>query len=288
MIAIADSGSTKSSWVFVDKGNKKYNYKTVGINPYYQSSEDIYKSLTTELLPAIEFTEKVDVIYFYGAGLELEKQRQEVAIALKKAFPTTEIHVEHDLLAAARAVLGDDEGIACIAGTGSNTCYYDGKEIARNVHSLGLFLGDEGSGGYLGKLIARDYIRQSMPMDIRNKFEQFTPDREEQILDKVYTKPFPNRYLASLAPFIIQNQKDKYAHDLAYENFSLLFDNCVMKYVNHEKVKIHFIGSIASHLIEVLKEVAEDKGLSLGKVIGNPLDALTEYHFKKASQHEHH
>src|SRR5690606_18009544 len=174
MIAITDSGSTKSSWVFVDKNNKKYKYKTVGINPYYQSIDDIYKSVTTELLPVIEFKEKVDTIYFYGAGLELDKQKQEVAAALKKAFPDTEIFVEHDLLAAARAALGDEEGIACIAGTGSNTCYYDGKDIVRNVHSLGLFLGDEGSGGFKGKLLARDYIRKSMPQESRAKFEQFT------------------------------------------------------------------------------------------------------------------
>lgn len=288
MIAIADSGSTKSSWVFVDKGNKKYNYRTIGINPYYQSSDDIYNSLTTELLPAIEFKEKVDAIFFYGAGLELEKQREQVAVALRKAFPSTEIHVEHDLLAAARAVLGDEEGIACIAGTGSNTCYYNGKDVVRNVHSLGLFLGDEGSGGFKGKLIARDYIRESMPADVRKKFEAFTTDRVADILDNVYTKPFPNRYLASLAPFIIENQKDKYAHDLAYESFDLLFENCVTKYDNYKNLKVHFIGSIAAHLVDVLKEVCANRGLVLGNVIGNPLDALTEYHFKKSSQHEPH
>ncbi len=281
MIAITDSGSTKSSWVFVDKNNKKYRYKTIGINPYYQSIEDIYNSIKSELLPVVEFTEKVDTIYFYGAGLELQKQKDQVGDALKKAFPTSEIYVEHDLLAAARAVLGDEEGIACIAGTGSNTCYYDGKDIARNVHSLGLFLGDEGSGGYLGKLIARDYIRESMPADARAKFEQFTSDRAEEILDKVYTKPFPNRYLASLAPFVINNKTDKYAYSLAYENFALLFDNCVLKYEKHKSVPINFIGSIAAHLEDVLRKVAEDRGLTIGTVVGNPLDNLTDYHFKK-------
>jgi glucosamine kinase len=283
MIAIADSGSTKSSWVFVDNNNKTYKYNTVGINPYYQSSDDIYKSFTTELLPQLDFKEHVDKIYFYGAGLELDKQKEQVAIPLRKTFPTTEVYVEHDLLAAARAVLGDEEGIACISGTGSNTCYYDGKDIVKNVHSLGLFLGDEGSGGFKGKLLARDYIRQTMPKDIREKFELFTQDREAEILDKVYTQPFPNRYLASLAPFIIHNQKEKYAHQLAYESFDLLFQNCVLKYENHKNVKIHFIGSIASHLIDILKEVSNNKGLKLGNVIGNPLDALTEYHFKKDS-----
>src|SRR5688500_17731230 len=124
MIAIADSGSTKSSWVFVDKDNKTYKYKTIGINPYYQSIDDIYNSLEKELKPAFEFNVPVEKIFFYGAGLELDTQRAQVADAIKKSFPNTEIHVEHDLLAAARAVLGDEEGIACISGTGSNTCYY--------------------------------------------------------------------------------------------------------------------------------------------------------------------
>jgi glucosamine kinase len=288
MIAIADSGSTKSSWVFVDKENKKYKYKTIGINPYYQKSEDIYKSFVTELLPALEFKDPVNSIYFYGAGLELDKQKEEVAVALKRAFPSTHIFVEHDLLAAARAVLGDEKGIACISGTGSNTCFYDGKDIVRNVHSLGLFLGDEGSGGFKGKLLARDYIRKQMPKHARDLFEQFTPDREPDILDKVYTKPFPNRYLASLAPFIIQNQKDPYIRTLAYESFRLMFDNCISKYENYQNYDINFIGSIALYLVDVLKEVAADKGLKIGKVIGNPLDSLTEYHFRKTSLNEHH
>ncbi|TAH27090.1 MAG: hypothetical protein EAZ07_02325 [Cytophagales bacterium] len=281
MIGITDSGSTKTSWVFIDKNNKKYNYKTIGINPYYQSIQDISNSINTELLPELEFTEKVDKIYFYGAGLELKKQRDEVEAALKLSFPGTALEVDHDLLAAARAVCGDEAGIACIAGTGSNTCHYDGKDIVRNVHSLGLFLGDEGSGGFLGKLLARDYIRKALPAAVNQKFEAFTPDRMADILDKVYTKPFPNRYLASLAPFIVLNQDEQYCRDLAFESFNLLFENCICKYEGYQTLPINFIGSIAARLEPVLRAVAESKGAHLGKVISNPLEALTEYHFNK-------
>jgi N-acetylglucosamine kinase-like BadF-type ATPase len=281
MIAITDSGSTKTSWVFIDKNKKKYNYKTIGINPYYQSIQDISNSINSELLPDLEFTEPVEKIFFYGAGLELQKQKDEVKAALKLCFPNAELHVDHDLLAAARAVCGDEKGIACIAGTGSNTCLYDGNDIVKNVHSLGLFLGDEGSGGFLGKLLARDYIRKALPNDVKDKFELFTPDRMEDILDKVYTKPFPNRYLASLAPFIVLNQNEKYCHDLAFESFNLLFQNCISKYDGYQSLPINFIGSIAARLENVLREVAAAHGASIGKVISNPLESLTEYHFKK-------
>lgn len=281
MIAIVDSGSTKSSWVFVDENNNKHNYRTIGFNPYYQTSDDIYQALQKELISQLDPSKKVDHIYFYGAGCEAKAQQDVVAAALKKAFPHSQIHVDHDLIAACRAVLGDQPGIACIAGTGSNTCHYDGKDITLNVNSLGLYLGDEGSGGYLGKLVVRDYIREAMPKSVRDKFEAFTSDRQPDIFDKVYTKPFPNRYLASLAPFVIYNQDEPYLFDLAYENFSLLFKNCIVKYDNYQNLPIRFIGSVAAHLKPVLDKVAKEHNVTIDMVMGNPMEALTEYHIKK-------
>jgi glucosamine kinase len=280
MIAIVDSGSTKSSWVFVDEKNQITNYKTVGFNPYYQTADDIYQTLQKELISQLDASKKVDQVFFYGAGCEGDTQKKQVGEALKKAFPQSEILVDHDLMAACRAVLGDEEGIACIAGTGSNTCHYDGKYITKNINSLGLYLGDEGSGGYLGKILARDYIREAMPQSVRDKFEAFTTDRHADIFDKVYTKPFPNRYLASLAPFVIYNQDEKYLFDLAYENFSKLFENCVCRYDNYQTLPIRFIGSVAAHLRPVLDRVAKEHNVTIDKVVGNPMEALTEYHIK--------
>jgi glucosamine kinase len=280
MIAIVDSGSTKSSWVFVDENNNIQNYRTVGFNPYYQTSDDIYQILQKELIAQLDPSKKVDQVFFYGAGCEADAQRNVVAVALQKAFPQTEVIVDHDLMAACLAVLGNQEGIACIAGTGSNTCHFDGKNIVKNVHSLGLYLGDEGSGGYLGKILARDYVREALPQSVREKFEAFTTDRSADILDKVYTKPFPNRYLASLAPFVIYNQDEKYLFDLAYESFSLLFQNCVSKYDNYQKLPIRFIGSVAAHLKPVLDRVASEHNVTIDMVVGNPMEALTEYHIK--------
>lgn len=280
MIAIADSGTTKTSWLFVS-GDKKYQYKTVGFNPYYQTEEDMLSNLKHGLIPNLEFTEKVEKIYFYGAGCELAEKCEEVARPLREAFPTAEVNVWHDLLAAARALFGDEAGLACISGTGSNTCLYDGKGITKNVHSLGLFLGDEGSGGYKGKLLIRAYIRESMPAHLRAKFEEKYSDRAPDILDNVYTKPFPSRYLASFVPFVVENISDPWVHQLAYNSFNELFENCVSRYDNYNKMQLGFIGSVAFYLKHVLEEVAQKHGMTVGTVIRNPLEALAAYHQSK-------
>lgn len=281
MIAIVDSGSTKSSWVFVDKLLRKHEFKTVGFNPYYQNSEEIFQTISKDLLPHIPTEEPVEEIHFYGAGCERASQKAIVASGIKKAFPLTEIHVDHDMLAAARSLFGHKPGIACIAGTGANTCYYDGVKIIENIYSPGLALADEGSGGFLGKLLARDYIRKALPEHLMKKFEEFTADRLEDILDKVYKKPFPNRYLASLAPFVVKHQEDPYMFQMAYENFEQMFRHCICRYEKHKTLPIRFIGSIAAHLRPVLDKVAADKGLKVDKVVANPMEGLVDFHLQK-------
>lgn len=283
MIAIADSGTTKTSWLFVDKiNNKSFTYKSIGFNPYYQSPENIYSNLIHGLIPNLDFPyENIEKIFLYGAGCELEEKRAEVASGIKQAFPKTQVYVYHDLLAAARALFGDEAGIACISGTGSNTCFYDGKYIIENIHSLGLFLGDEGSGGYKGKLLVRDYIRKNMPENIKDAFEKKYDDRSPEILDSVYKKEFPSRYLASYTMFLSENLQDPYVQSLVYRSFNELFENCVTRYANYKSVQIGFIGSIAYFFQDILKKVAEDKGVTITKIIRNPLEDLAEYHFRK-------
>ena len=283
MIAIADSGTTKTAWLFVDKkNNKTYTYRSIGFNPYYQTPDDIYSNLVNGLIPNLEFShERVEKIYLYGAGCELEEKRAEVASGIKRAFPKTEVFVYHDLLAAARALFGDSEGIACISGTGSNTCYYDGKYIVKNVHSLGLFLGDEGSGGYLGKLLIRDYIRKQLPEHLNEAFEKKYTDRTPEILDAIYIKPFPSRYLASYSVFLSENIQDPYVQALVYRSFDELFENCITKYERYQTLDIGFIGSIAHFFKDILNKVAHDRGLKISKIIRNPLEDLAQYHFKK-------
>ncbi|MDX2189296.1 MAG: hypothetical protein SFY32_05485 [Bacteroidota bacterium] len=281
MIAIVESGTTKTSWLFVDNTGRMFDYKTVGMNPYFQNSEDISNTLSESLIPNLGFTVNVDKIFFYGAGCELPAQKETVKKGIQKVFPNTDVQINHDLLAAARALFGDVAGIACIAGTGANSCYYDGKDVIKNIHSLGLFMGDEGSGGYKGKLLVADYIREAMPNNIRAKFEAFTPDRTKEMMDAVYLKPFPSRYLASFVPFIVQNISDPYIHDLAYRSFENQFDNTVCRYENYKNIQIGFVGSVAHYLKDILLEVAAKKGANVTKIIQAPLDALVNYHKEK-------
>lgn len=281
MIAIVESGTTKTSWLFVDKNEMTFEYKTVGMNPYYQTSADIQKTLSETLLPNLEFSGNVAKIYFYGAGCELPQQREVVKEGIFSVFPKTEIEVNHDLLAAARALFGDKAGIACIAGTGSNSCMYNGKDVIWNVHSLGLFLGDEGSGGYNGKLLVSDYIRKAMPSHIREKFEAKYTDGTKEILDAVYLKPFPSRYLASFMPFIVENIQDSYIHNLVYRSFEAQFDNTICRYDNYKNHQIGFVGSVAHFLKDILLEVAKKKEANVTNIIQAPLSALVNYHKSK-------
>jgi glucosamine kinase len=283
MIAIADSGTTKTSWLFVDKiNNKKYEFKSVGFNPYYQSSENITSHVINGLIPHLPFKiDEVENIYLYGAGCELDTRKEQVAAGLRKAFTKSKINVYHDLLAAARALFGDTVGIACISGTGSNTCFYDGEKIVKNVQSLGLALGDEGAGGYKGKLLVRDYMREQMPSHIRQAFEKKYTDRTPEIMDAVYTKEFPSRYLASFTLFLAENSTDPYIQNLLHRSYSDMFNNCVTQYKNYKEVPIGYIGSVAFYFQDALKKVAAEHGATITKIIRNPLEDLAEYHFKK-------
>lgn len=281
MIAIVDSGSTKSNWLFTGKKTgADFSIRTTGINPYYQTAEEIQEALQKELVPNLPQASLITAVYFYGAGCEMPAQQAIVAKAISPLFNNCIVHVDSDLIAAARSVLADEAGICCISGTGSNTCYYDGQKIVRNINSLGLYMGDEGSGGFLGKLLARDYIRESMPADIRERFEVFTSDRKSDIMDKVYKKPFPNRYLASLAPFAILHKSETYINALIEENFRLLFENCICRYDHFETVPVRFIGSIGLHLREALEKVAAEKNVTIDKIVDDPMQGLKEYHLK--------
>jgi N-acetylglucosamine kinase-like BadF-type ATPase len=280
MIIIADSGSTKTNWKIM-AGGKIKTIKTSGINPYYQNRQEIEATIEKELIPKLESPDEVKEVHFYGAGIGNEKRKKDISIPLHFIFRNAEIEVEHDLLGAARALLGDKAGIACIAGTGSNSCLYDGKAITDNVESLGLYLGDEGSGGYKGKILIKDYLRGNMPENILQKFEEKYPERASEIMEAIYRKSYPNRYLASFMPFITENQKDPYIKALIYDSFSQLFDNCLSHYSGWENLKVSFTGSVAFHLQKQLKAVAKEKGFKTGIILADPMDTLTDYHLKK-------
>lgn len=281
MIVIADSGTTKTTWQFVDKDGFNQRFNTIGFNPYYQDTDSVYSNIVSGLIPNMDLSRPLTHIYFYGAGCEQLDKREQIAIALRKAFPKTDVWVNHDLLAAARALFGDEPGLACISGTGSNTCMYDGNDITRNVHSLGLFLGDEGSGGYKGKLLIQAYIREYLPAHLRVKFEEDYTDRTAEILDSVYIKDFPSRYLASYVPFLVKNISDPFIKNLVKQSFKDMFDNSIVRYANYKEVPLGFIGSVGYYNREILEEVAHSYGVTISKIIRSPMDALAEYHLGK-------
>ena len=278
MILIADSGSTKTDWCVVEKGELVQQIFTKGTNPFFQSEEEISNEIATALLPELK-TNEFEAVYFYGAGCGFPDKIAVVHRALTKHLNVAgDVEVATDMLAAARGLCGREAGIACIMGTGSNSCYYDGESIVANVSPLGFILGDEGSGACLGKLMVGDLLKNQMNPELKEKFlAQFnlTP---ADIIDRVYRKPFPNRFLASLSPFLAQNISEPCVHDLVLNSFKAFFKRNIMQYENYQNLKVNLIGSVAYYYKEVLAEAAEAMGIQLGTIIQSPMEGLIKYH----------
>lgn len=276
MILIADSGSTKTDWCVVERGNLVRQVISKGMNPFFQTGEEMGKEILHKLKPELNSTQ-FDGIYFYGAGCIPEKV-QVVREVLANHFKTKEnIEVNTDMLAAARGLCGNKPGIVCIMGTGSNSCYYDGEKIAANVSPLGFILGDEGSGAVLGKLLVGDILKNQTSPEIKEKFlEQFklTP---ADIIEKVYRQPFPNRFLASLSPFLAQNIHVPELHTLVLNNFVSFFKRNVMQY-DYKNNSVHLIGSVAYHYKTVIEEAALIAGIKIGTIRKSPMEGLISYH----------
>ncbi len=276
MILISDSGSTKTDWVLLDGGDVLLQVKTQGLNPTQQKYEDIVDILTRELIPVLDGNEP-EKIFFYGAGCAYEEANIRMRTALEALFVTRAIDINSDLLAAARALCGRDEGIACILGTGSNSCYYNGKEIVDNIPPLGFILGDEGSGATLGRRLVNGCLKRQFSQEICKKFfEQYNLD-VATILEKVYREPMPGRFLASLAPFLYENRKNPEIHDMLVRGFVEFFQHNSMAY-RKSWLPIHFVGGIAVAFQEEVKVAAESLGLSIGNILESPMNGLVEFH----------
>ena len=281
MILIADSGSTKTDWCVVENGQPIQQISTKGINPFFQSEEEISNEIATSLLPQLK-TNALDAVYFYGAGCGFPDKIAMVHRAITKHLQIKrEVEVNTDMLAVAHGLCQHEAGIACIMGTGSNSCYYDGKQIVSNVSPLGFILGDEGSGAVLGKLLVGDILKNQMTPELKEKFlKQFglTP---ADIIDHVYRKPFPNRFLASLSPFLAQNIDEPCIHALVLGSFKSFLKRTVMQYENFRNSKVHFIGSVAFYYKTILAEAAQEMNIQLGTIIKSPMEGLIKYHSGK-------
>ncbi len=279
MLLIADSGSTKADWAWVAKDGESTFVNTAGFNPVVHPKELLYtelEKLSTALLPGLEPTD----IFYYGAGCWDHNRKKVIADALRNTYPSAKITVMHDLLGAARAACGRDPGIACILGTGSNTCLYDGDDVIDNVTNLGFMLGDEGSGSHLGKAFLRAYFYRELDDELNDAFEKFATVDRSTILDKVYATALPNTYLASFTRFMGEHQEHPLIQKIVFSSFAEFLDRHVRKYRGHLGIPVHFIGSIAFHFKKILVAAMNERDLRAGRFVHKPIEALADFHRK--------
>ncbi len=278
MILVADSGSTKTTWCIIKKDfNSIETCQTSGINPFLQSPEEISGTLRTEFsLSRGHF----DAIYFYGAGCANPEKNEKVRRPLGELFKTNIVLVDSDLMAAARSLCGDKPGIAAILGTGSNSCYYDGKNISRHVPPLGYILGDEGSGTVLGRKLLSDILKNQLPEKLCRAFFDKYKMQPAEIMDRVYRQPFPNRFMAQFTHFIAGHVEHPSIYKLVKESFSEFLNRNVRQFPEASRLPLNVTGSIGWHFRDILKEAAVSSGFTTGLITRGPMEGLLEYHKK--------
>jgi N-acetylglucosamine kinase-like BadF-type ATPase len=273
---IADSGATKAEWCLRNNGKEK-TYFTQGISPYFLNTEQIAGLVKEELAVHLKKI-RVDQIFYYGTGCANPQNVRSVKSALQRVFPDAAIQVQTDLMAAARAVCGNEKGIACILGTGSNSCYYNGKKIVKNSPGLGYVLGDEASGAYLGKKVLQYYLYNTFDEDLRSRFDARFVTNTVEILDNVYKKPLPNRYLASFTLFLAENRGHYMIENIIEDGLNDFFFQHLCKYAEVWKYPVSFVGSVAHGFQDVLKDLCSSYEFELGTVLKNPMEGLVNYH----------
>jgi len=286
MILIADSGSTKTHWCLMTANGQSSEFFTDGINPFFQTQEEVRESISNQLLPQIGsllWAGTITRIFFYGAGCTPEKSPL-LAEVLEQVFSKAKAEVCSDMIGAARGLLGREAGIACILGTGSNSCLYNGREIVRNVPALGFILGDEGSGAVLGKRLVADLLKGVAGEELKQRFLEKYGTTQAEIIDKVYRRPFPNRYLAGLSRFCADNISDPYISRLVYDHFEQFVTRNLLQYFSGtdapsaDSTKVAFVGSIAFYYKDILTRALADHGLHIGAVMQSPMEGLKAYH----------
>ena len=277
MKLIADSGATKTAWTLLGARTRK-SFQTQGLSPYYFTSEQIAETLKTELLPELGKKE-ITAINYYGTGCATAPMQKIVADGLKMAFKTAEeIEVQSDLFAAARALCGHEKGIACILGTGSNSCVYNGKKITRNNPAPGYVLGDEGSGAYLGKKVLQHFIYGTFDDDLLHRFKEKFHTEYREILDNVYKKPWPNRYMAGFTTFLSENRGHYMIENILEDGISDFFITHLFKYPETWTLPVNFCGSIAWHFKDKIRELCDAFQVQPGQILQAPMEGLVNYH----------
>lgn len=281
-ILIADSGATKTEWCLVTD-NKIETHFTEGLNPYYHTTESITKVIRNDLIP--EFEKSIDEVFFYGAGCDSDEKDQEVKKALDACFTKSNNNVYHDLLAAARACFWNEPGIACILGTGSNSCLYDGEKIVEHIPSLAFILGDEGSAGYFGKKLINKYFRFEVPEDLKKDLEKNYNMSLDYITKGLYDGDQKSRFIASYGSFLGNHSDHPFVQEMLREGFENFITRIILNYSNARDYEVRFIGSVAFAYQDLIKEILQENNLKPGLFVKNPMERLVTFHTDPALQH---
>lgn len=283
MILLVESGSTKTDWRLLDDNTTIQSAKTDGINPYFQTTDAIILTLQEQLSPEL-VAKEITEIYYYGTGITDAAKGGVVEHALKFFFKhVRKLEINSDMVAAARGLFGRASGIAAILGTGSNSCFYDGKDITFQVPPLGFWLGDEGGGGHLGKQLVLSYLHKELSVEMRSAFErEFGVLNRLEIIQNAYQKPNPNRYFAAFAPFLLENRANPQVSALIEGSFAAFFNNYLLKYPGIEELPVGFIGSIAFHFAIDLQSTAAKHGIRVSKILQSPMSGLIEYYVNRS------
>ena len=273
---IADSGSTKTEWCLL-KNNKTTVFTSQGMSPYFVNAAQVENIIIKEVLPFLK-KNKIDEVYFYGTGCKNAENVKMFKRVFQKIFNGASVHVDHDLSGAAKALCGNEKGIACILGTGSNSCYYNGKKIVKNSPGLGFILGDEGSGAYLGKKVVQHFLYHIFDDELRTRFDAKFVTNDSEILESVYKKPLPNRYLASFAIFLAENRGHYMIENIIEDGLNDFFYTHLISYRESSKLPVHFTGGIAYGFKDVIQQLCIGCDLKLGTILRSPMEGLVRYH----------
>jgi N-acetylglucosamine kinase-like BadF-type ATPase len=275
-ILIADSGSTKATWQFKSHTDE-FQFQTRGFNPYFLSGENLAASLKEEVMDRLK--EKIpDRVFFYGAGCGAAGQKEIIQFGLKKIYPASAIEVNDDLLGAARGLLGRQEGLICILGTGMNNGWFDGEKITTQVDSLGFILGDEGSGTAIGKRLLMAFLRKEMPGPLRENFDRRYAITRDDIIRSIYAGTEVARFIAGFTRFAADHLHEPFIIQLIERVFTEFFEKIISKYSDRSSITFNCAGSVGYYFSEILQGVARNFGLNAGKVVQSPIAGLVDFH----------
>ena len=278
MIVIADSGSTKTLWCFVSRNMGITKVHTSGMNPNFITDEDCTIITTQLLLQTSNSNEPLEAIYFYGAGCGTDKGKRTIQQLLSRIFPDANINIYTDMLGACIGSCGNGSGIVGILGTGSNSCLYIDGNIVQNVPALGYTLCDEGSGNHIGKLLLKAYLRHTMPAELNAEFAKDYPGEASYFIDKLYKHPFPNRFLASFAPFAYKHKENEFVKDLLQKVFLSFFEEQICLYPSYQSYRLSLVGSVAYYFAGEINAVAQHYGIEVASIHPSPIEGLISYH----------